>query len=215
MQSRPRYRLTNRAVLLFRPMQPTASILVSLFCGAVALVSLPAPASAQAPDAKSCEAVQQTESMRAAGQYRAARSRLLECVNAQCGGDVRRRCAATLQKLDAVTPSIVVRAEDPSGDDLTDVAVSLDDERLVNELDGMAIPVDPGEHRFGFTREGHAPVVQTLTIEQGQKFRAIDVVIGSPPTLALPPAREASSAAASGGSERTVAAATLLGVGLI
>jgi hypothetical protein len=173
-------------------------------------------ARAQAPAADpSCEAVEQTEAIRAEGQYRKARARLLECVNAQCGGDVRRRCAATLQKLDAITPSIVVRAEDPSGNDLTDVSVSLGDERLVNELDGMAIPVDPGEHRFVFTREGQTPVVQTLNIEQGQKFRAIDVVIGSPPTLALPPAMQASSAGNSGSSDRTVAAATLVGVGLI
>lgn len=173
-------------------------------------------ARAQVPTADaSCEAVEQTETIRAEGQYRKARARLLECVNAQCGGDVRRRCAATLQKLDAVTPSIVVRAEDVSGNDLTDVAVSLGDERLVNQLDGMAIPVDPGEHRFVFTREGYPPVIQTLTIEQGQKFRAIDVVIGSPPTLALPPAHAASSPGAAGSSERTVAAATLLGVGLI
>src|SRR5688572_9996361 len=39
----------------------------------------------------SCEAVEQTETLRAEGQYRQARERLLECVNAQCGGDVRRR----------------------------------------------------------------------------------------------------------------------------
>src|SRR3954463_16306670 len=110
-----------------------------------------APMAAHAePAYPACEAVEQTESLRNDGQYRKARARLLECVNAQCGGDVRRRCAATLQKLDAVTPSIVVRAEDPSGNDLTDVAVSLGDERLVNQLDGMAIPVDPGEHRFVF-----------------------------------------------------------------
>jgi hypothetical protein len=178
------------------------------------LLSPAARAQAPAADA-SCEAVEQTEAIRAEGQYRKARARLLECVNAQCGGDVRRRCAATLQKLDAITPSIVVRAEDASGNDLTDVAVSLGDERLVNGLDGMAIPVDPGQHRFVFTREGYTPVVQTLTIEQGQKFRAIDVVIGAAPTLALPPARETSSPGGSGSSERTVAAATLLGVGLI
>jgi hypothetical protein len=174
------------------------------------------PARAQAPAADaSCEAVEQTEAMRAQGQYRKARARLLECVNAQCGGDVRRRCAAALQRLDANTPSIVVRAEDPSGNDVTDVAVSLGDERLVNELDGMAIPVDPGEHRFVFTRVGETPVVQTLTIEQGQKFRAIDVVIGSPPSLVQRPASQASSSVDAGVSGRTVAAATLIGVGAV
>jgi hypothetical protein len=168
---------------------------------------------AQTPDA-SCEAVEQTEAMRSEGHYRKAMERLLECVNAQCGGDVRRRCAAALQKLDSVTPSIVVRAEDPAGNDLTDVSVSLGDERLVNSLDGMAIPVDPGEHRFVFTRAGDAPVVETLTIAQGEKFRAIDVVIGSPPTLALPPL-SAVAANHSGSTERWVASGTLIGVGMI
>jgi hypothetical protein len=173
-------------------------------------------ARAQVPET-SCEAVEQTEAMRNEGHYRKARELLLECVNAQCGGDVRRRCATTLQKLDAVTPSIVVRAEDPTGNDTTDVSVSLGDERLVGSLDGMAIPVDPGEHRFVFTRTGYTPVVQTLTIVQGEKFRAIDVVIGAPPTLALPPASEAasSSAAPSDSTERLVASGTLIGVGLV
>jgi hypothetical protein len=168
---------------------------------------------AQAPDT-SCEAVEQTEVMRSEGQYRKARNRLLECVNAQCEGDVRRRCAATLQKLDAVTPSIVFRAEDPAGDDLLDVSVSLGDERLVNALDGMAIPVDPGEHRFVFTRPGYTPVIQTLNIAEGEKFRAIDVLIGSTPNLGLPPARPA-AVPPSDSSERLVASGTLIAVGLI
>jgi hypothetical protein len=168
---------------------------------------------AQTPDA-SCEAVEQTEGLRNEGHYRKARELLLQCVNAQCGGDVRRRCAATLQKLDSVTPSIVVRAEDPTGNDLLDVSVSLGDERLVNALDGMAIPVDPGEHRFVFTRSGYTPVIQTLTIAQGEKFRAIDVVIGSAPTLALPPA-SAAKEDHSDSTDRLVASGTLIGVGLV
>jgi hypothetical protein len=162
-----------------------------------------------------CEAVEQTETLRNEGHYRKARARLLECVNAQCGGDVRRRCAATLQKLDAVTPSIVVRAEDPAHDDVTDVTVSLGDEVLVTSLDGMAIPVDPGEHHFVFTRPGEAPVSQTLTIAQGEKFRALDVVIGSAPPSAPAPASTAVDAASSGSSERLVASATLIGVGVV
>src|SRR5690606_8247650 len=84
----------------------------------------------------SCEAVERTEAMRAAGHYREARARLLECVNAQCGGDVRRRCASTLQKLDAVTPSVVIRAYDAMGNDLTDVSVMLGDQPLTSSLDG-------------------------------------------------------------------------------
>ena len=179
----------------------------------LAFLSMPSTeAAAQATDA-SCSAVEQTEAIRADGRYREARARLLECVNAQCGGDVRRRCAATLQKLDAVTPSIVVRAEDELGNDVTDVAVALGDEPLVSSLDGMAIPVDPGEHRFVFQRPGYDPVTKTLTIQRGEKFRSIDVQFGtSPPPAALPEA--ASDDATSSSSARWVASASLIGVGV-
>lgn len=153
--------------------------------------------------------------MRDEGQYRKARASLLECVNAQCGGDVRRRCATTLQRLDAVTPSIVVRATAPSGDDLTDVSVSLEGEQLVSSLDGMAIPVDPGEHTFTFTRAGHEPVVQTVLIAEGEKFRPIDVVVGAPPALSPSDAESAPTPSGASSSERTFATGTLVGVGLV
>jgi hypothetical protein len=162
----------------------------------------------------SCQAVEQTESMRAQGNYRAARSRLLECVNAQCGGDVRRRCAATLQKLDAATPSIVVRAEDENGNDVSDVSVSLGDEPLVTALDGMAIAVDPGEHRFVFRRPGHDAVVQTLEIRKGEKFRSIDVKIGTAPA-ATPAAAEVEHQTEQPSRARLAASLTLFGVGAV
>jgi hypothetical protein len=187
--------------------------LTFIFLGLSALS--PCAARAQAPEA-ACEAVERTEAMRADGQYRKARELLLECVNAQCGGDVRRGCATTLQKLDAVTPSIVIRATEASGNDLSDVSVRLGEEQLVGSLDGMAIPVDPGEHTFTFTRAGQPPVVQTLTIAQGEKFRPIDVIIGSsPPPLQSSGVESASSAATSGVSERSVAAGTLIGIGAV
>lgn len=184
----------------------------TLVVTALAFLSLPSrEGAAQANDA-SCAAVEQTEAMRGEGRYREARARLLECVNAQCGGDVRRRCAATLQKLDAVTPSIVVRAEDELGNDVTDVAVALGDEPLVSSLDGMAIPVDPGPHRFVFRRPGYDPVTQTLTIQRGEKFRSIDVQFGASPSAATSP-EVASEDAPSESSARWVASASLIGVG--
>lgn len=183
-----------------------------LLGGALLVLLVARPALAQTAEA-SCEAVQQTEALRAAGRYREARVRLLECVNAQCGGDVRRRCALALQKLNAVTPSIVVTMKDRHGNDVTDVAVSLEDQPLVSSLDGMAIPVDPGKHRFVFQRPGQAPVSLTLEIHEGEKFRPIEVPLESPPLA--PPAEAASaSAPASGWSPRVVGGATLIGVGV-
>ncbi|HKO90508.1 MAG TPA: hypothetical protein VJU61_05115 [Polyangiaceae bacterium] len=184
----------------------------ALLGGTLLVLLIVRPVLAQAPEA-SCSAVQETESLRAAGRYRETRVRLLDCVNAQCGGDVRRRCALALQKLDAVTPSIVVSMKDAQGNDVTDVAVSLEDQPLVSSLDGMAIPVDPGKHRFVFQRPGQAPVSLALEIREGEKFRAIDVPLESP--SASPAAEPADSAApATGWSPRVVGGATLIGVGV-
>jgi hypothetical protein len=205
----------KRSNSAFHVMQTSAPLLVTLFWGAVALISLPTQsAGAQAPDAKSCEAVQRTEAMRAAGQYRAARARLLECVNAECGGDVRRRCATVLQKLDAVTPSIVVRAQLADGNDATDVSVRMENEQLASSLNGMAIAVDPGEHQLVFERAGLAPVSQTVTIREGEKFRAIDVQLE--PSLPAPSsAQHERGSSAFGPDQRVAVGGTLIGVGVV
>jgi hypothetical protein len=196
-------------------MQRSPSALVSVFWGALALLSLPArTASAQSSEPASCDAVQRTEALRSSGQYRAARTLLLECVNAQCGGDVRRRCATTLQRLDAVTPSIVVRAQLADGNDVADVAVRMEDQQLASSLNGLAIPVDPGEHTLVLERPGLPPVSQTVTLREGEKFRPIDVQ--------LEPNALASGAEQPGGAQgswldgqRWAIGGTLIGVGVV
>lgn len=212
MARRPRYTLESALpcvlVLMIRSAHRAFALSVVVSCALFGR-----SARAQSADV-SCEAVERTESLREGGGYREARARLLECVNAQCGGDVRRRCATTLQKLDAVTPSIVVRADDGNGNDVLDVAVSLGDEPLMSSLDGMAVPVDPGEHRFVFSRSGYEPVTRTLTINQGEKFRAIDVSIGSGPAPAAP-LELGASRPASMSSARLAGGISLIGVGVV
>jgi hypothetical protein len=184
-------------------------------CGVLLLLAgVPArSARAQTPGA-GCDAVATTEPLRSTGHFREAHALLLECVNAQCGGDVRRHCAAVLQKLDAVTPSIVIRAEDAQGNDITEVVVNLDGKALVRSLDGMATPVDPGEHLLSLERPGRPAVSQRFVIKEAEKFRSIDVHLESapPPDTALPTAKGAERAAA--GSGRLAVEATLIGVGV-
>jgi hypothetical protein len=196
-------------------MQRSPSALVHVFSGVLVLLSLSVrTARAQAPQASGCEAVQQTESMRAAGQYRAARTRLLECVNAQCGGDVRRRCATALQKLDAVTPSIVLRAHLANGNDVAEVSVRMGGEQLASSLNGMAIPVDPGEHQLVFERAGLAPVSRTVTVREGEKFRAIDVQL-EPNGPAASPQAAPQNSSSFGFDQRLALGGTLIGVGVV
>ena len=131
-----------------------------------------------AQDDPSCRAIEGAQTLVAADRFREARALLQQCVNAQCGGDVRRRCAVELQQLNQVTPSVVVRVEDERGNDLVDVEVRLGGETLATSLDGMAIPVDPGVHSFELRRPGFEPVTTTLTIARGEKFRSLDVRLG-------------------------------------
>jgi hypothetical protein len=120
-----------------------------------------------------------------------------------------------LQKVEAVTPSIVVRAQLANGDDVTDVAVSLGNEPLSSSLDGIAIPVDPGEHRLVLQRAGHAPVTQVVTIREGEKFRPVDVML-EPSALSSGAASSSGSAAAPANFDgRLAAGGTLIGVGVI
>jgi hypothetical protein len=196
-------------------MQRSPSALVTVFWGALALLSLPArSASAQANEPASCDAVQRTDALRSSGQYRAARTLLLECVNAQCGGDVRRRCATVLQKLDAVTPSIVVRAQLADGTDVTDVAVRMEDQQLASSLNGLAIPVDPGEHTLVFERAGLPPVSQSVTLREGEKFRPIDVQLE--PSAPAPGGEQSKGAQGSWlDGQRWAIGGTLIGVGVV
>lgn len=179
-----------------------------LYLALFALAFAALPSGALAQGGESCKAISQAANLESQDRFREARALLQACINAECGGDTRGQCAMALQKLNEVTPSIVVRAEDHRGHDLVDVEVRLGGETLTRSLDGMAIPVDPGEHAVEFVRAGSAPVVRKLLIARGEKFRPLDVRLA--PTNAPPP-RLTRAAATS--SSRLAASITLLSLG--
>jgi hypothetical protein len=70
---------------------------------------------------------------------------------------------------------VVVSALDPAGQDAADVRVTMDGAPFLPRLDGRAIPVDPGEHRFRFEREGSPPVEETAILREGEQRRMLAV----------------------------------------
>jgi hypothetical protein len=175
-----------------RPRRLAPAALTAL-APAAALVLGASPALAAEPAKVACaRAAEDGQRLRAAGQLREALSRFTVCAQERCPGLIRTDCSAWRVEVDAALPSIVVRATagEAPGRELLDVEIEVDGEVATRRLDGRALPLDPGEHRFVFRAPGRARVERSVLIRVGEKHRLLEVALppeGSP--LATPPAR--------------------------
>jgi hypothetical protein len=151
------------------------------------------------------------DELRRAGKLREARTRLAVCISTSCPGPVRSDCAERMEDLKKAIPTVVFEATDSAGNDLVSVHVILDGQPLAEKLDGTALEVDPGEHRFRFEAEGLPPVEKKLVIREADKGRLERIPMGASAATSTPssastptPAPAAAHATASGSGQRTV-----------
>jgi hypothetical protein len=121
-------------------------------------------------------------------KLRAERAYLLVCASPSCPAEVRKDCAGRVDEVNAQIPTIVFSAKESSGADLTAVTVTMDGEKLADQLEGTALSVDPGEHSFVFEASGQAAVTKKFFLVQGQKDRREQITFGTPPAPAQPSA---------------------------
>ena len=141
-------------------------------------VSLPVQAQAAEPTKQECVSANETaQDLRRVAQLRQARAELARCVSASCPGPVREDCAQQLKEVDSAMPTLVLVAKDKAGNDLGAVLVTMDGLPFADSLDGTAIRVDPGEHRFVFEGEGLPPAEKVVVVREGDKNRHISVVL--------------------------------------
>jgi hypothetical protein len=161
---------------------------------------------AAAPTKKECmAAINRGDELRLAGKFVEARERYGVCVSTSCASNVRDDCTKRLGQAIQATPTIVFEAKDGAGNDLSAVRVTMDDQTLTDKLDGTAIPMDLGEHRFTFEAEGVPKAEKTIVVREGDKDRHERVVLGV--ASAAVPGTVASTATASppdGSSQRTI-----------
>lgn len=160
----------------------------------VALLASSAPALAQDVCTPAYERAQE---LRLDGDLLGAREKLVTCSQTSCADFMQQDCARWLAEVDAALPSIVVRARDGSGRYLTRVKVSVDGQLLVTELDGRALPLNPGKHQLLIESEGQSPLQLELFLTEGQRGEPVEVRFEPPPAPALPspaPARAESPA---------------------
>jgi len=121
--------------------------------------------------------------------YARSAPQLLTCASANCPADIRKDCTSRVEEVNAQIPTVIFRAKDASGADITAVKVTMDGEVLADRLEGTALSIDPGEHTFTFETAGQSPVTKKLVIQQNQKDRAeVVTFLGSrrPPPVRRP-----------------------------
>ncbi|MDB4963588.1 MAG: uncharacterized protein JWP01_3587 [Myxococcales bacterium] len=127
------------------------------------------------------DAYKTSQKLRHDGALRAARDRLLICARNPCPEVLQADCVGWLREVDALIPSVIIKARLGASTDIFDVRVLMDGVELAPRLEGRAIEVDAGEHVFVFEHPDAPPVVKRLLIVEGERGRVIDVELTSRP----------------------------------
>lgn len=131
---------------------------------------------------------EQAQKQRIAGKLRASQESLRFCSSAACPDSVRNECTKLFGELDRLVPSVVFEVDDGAGKAIGKVRVTIDGQPFAEKLDGVALPVDPGEHTFTFEVADRPVVVQKLAFQEGATRRErVTIAAPSAPPPAGPP----------------------------
>ncbi len=174
------YRLVNRSVRI----TACGMLLVGalLFRGGARAHSEPARPVTKT-DARACQIAYQT------GQQREQSGRLVEaselfaqCAEESCGATLWQNCVVQGTRLSSTVPSVVPLVTDDKGDPRIDVQVKMDGRVITSQLNGRAIPVDPGTHEFSFSTPAGVFASKKLTFAKGERNRTLAVSLPSATT---------------------------------
>ena len=152
----------------------------------LAIVSVDASALAATKKDECIGAFDRGQRARREGHFKEAKESLVLCSALECPAVVRADCADVLRQVDAAQPSIVLKASDAKGADLTDVTVELNGAPIATSLDGRALPVDPGPLALVFKRPPWEPVTVNVVIAETEKNRIVVARLGPPAPAQLP-----------------------------
>ena len=176
--------------------RPTLRIDLRLLL-AVAFVVLATHARAMADTPMECaEAYEKAQVDRKTGHFADAIGNLTRCADQTCPGFIRKDCAQWSAEVEKVQPSVVFSVRENEMD-LTDVEVSCDGKVLVSSLDGKAVKLDPGTHRFSFRASGFTESEKQIIVHEGERNRIVAIDIERnlsskvpeappPPSIAVP-----------------------------
>jgi hypothetical protein len=153
----------------------------------VLLVTAPAAATKPARACIAAHAAGQIE--RDSGRLLAAQESFASCAAEWCPAMIRRECVALGAAVQASTPNVVLMAQDEQGHQVKGAHATIDGARNVPLLDGQPLEVDPGPHRFELVLADGRRQIQNLTVQAGERDRAIVARFQSRPQADAEPGR--------------------------
>jgi len=169
--------------------------------GGVAIVLIAGSASAEDEKTECIGASERAQRLRDEQKLLAARREIMTCSRDSCPAPVKHDCAELLADVVRRTPTIVVRAKGPKGEDVVDATLTIDRERVATQLTGEPVALDPGPHDFRIDVQG-ASLTKRIVVVQGEHERLLALDLEQP--------RGASS-----GSGQRVAGVVIGAVGLV
>jgi hypothetical protein len=125
---------------------------------------------------------EQGQELRRQGRLRAARDVFRTCSRDECPSAARVDCSAWGAEVDAALPTVIVRARDADGRDVTGLVVSVDGEAVSGYEEGRPFEIDPGPRTLRFEARGHVVGLEVVARE-GEKRRMLSVTF---PALTAP-----------------------------
>ncbi len=104
-----------------------------------------------------------------------ARTPLLSCGRPVCPAFVSDDCSRWLAELDVRLPTVVIEAQGPDGQDITDVSIEVDGVPFVSRIDGRSLVINPGEHRFVFRHAESKAVERRIVVAESVRGRRLSV----------------------------------------
>jgi hypothetical protein len=141
---------------------------------ALALVFV--PALAHADEKAACfDASEKAQKLKNEKKLTDARAQFIICAREICPSVVRVECARALAEVESSTSTVVIRARDAGGKDIIDVKVYVDGNLLLPRLQGTAVTVDPGAHKFRYEFPNGKTVEEDVLIAEGEKDRVLRI----------------------------------------
>lgn len=143
----------------------------------VALLVVPETAAASATPDPCLTAPVDGQKLRRAGKLLDARKSFTFCARDVCPREVVQACTRWDHEVEAAIPTVVFAARDDAGHDVA-ARVAIDGGEATDPS-VRAVELDPGEHRFVFSKSGAASVEQRVVIREGEKNRVITATFPS------------------------------------
>jgi hypothetical protein len=149
---------------------------------------VPNESDTRSPKERCADSYVKAQELQRASQLKAAAAEFVRCQQPECGEVVTAECTRLYEQVVAQTPSVVFALYGRKREELRTAQVYLNGELVLEKLEGAAISLDPGVHKFRFEAAGYPPKEQEVTVRRGDRDRLIEVPLvkeeAPPPTPA-------------------------------